>query len=142
MIIDPELWGPHYWFFLHTMTMTYPHHPNASTKKKYYEFIQNLHLFIPCENHSSNFQKLINEYPVTPYLDNRTSLVKWMHFIHNQINIKLEKPEMSLNDFYIDYYNKINNTYKNNNINKIISKVIYLVIICFLIIICFYGLQK
>ena len=37
--LDPDIWGPHFWFVLHTMAMTYPHHPNAVTKKKYYEFI-------------------------------------------------------------------------------------------------------
>ena len=38
------------------------------------------------------------------YLDNRESLIKWMHFIHNKINEKLEKPKISLNDFYVSYY--------------------------------------
>ena len=47
--LDPKVWGPHYWFFLHTLVMTYPHHPNTVTKKKYYEFIQNLPLFLPVE---------------------------------------------------------------------------------------------
>ena len=31
--LDPKVWGPHYWFFLHTVAMTYPHHPNSVTKK-------------------------------------------------------------------------------------------------------------
>ena len=36
LYLDPSVWGPHYWFFLHTISMTYPYHPNAVTKKKYY----------------------------------------------------------------------------------------------------------
>ena len=92
--LDPNIWGPHYWFFLHTISMTYPIRPNALTKKKYYEFIQNLPLFIPVEKISTEFSKLIDEYPITPYLDNRESLIRWMHFIHNKINQKLEKPEL------------------------------------------------
>ena len=96
--LDPNIWGPHFWFFLHTLAISYPHHPNAVTKKKYYELIQNLPLFIPVESIGSD------EYPVTAYLDNRESLIKWMHFIHNKINEKLEKPKISLNDFYLRYY--------------------------------------
>ena len=103
--LDPKIWGPHYWFFLHTVAMTYPHHPNAVTKKKYYEFVQNLPLFIPVEQISKEFEKLIDLYPITPYLDNRDSFVRWMFFIHNKINEKLEKPEITLNDFYVEYYN-------------------------------------
>jgi hypothetical protein len=104
--LDPKVWGPHYWFFLHTLAMTYPHHPNAVSKKKYYEFIQNLPLFLPVEEVSSNFSKLIEKYPVTPYLDNRDSFVRWMHFIHNKVNEELEKPQITLNDFFVKYYNE------------------------------------
>ena len=109
--LDPKIWGPHYWFFLHTVAMTYPHHPNAVTKKKYYEFVQNLPLFIPVEEISKEFEKLIDVYPITPYLDNRDSFTRWIHFIHNKINEKLEKPPISLNDFFVQYYNQ----YKSQN---------------------------
>ncbi len=109
--LDPKIWGPHYWFFLHTVAMTYPHHPNAVTKKKYYEFIQNLPLFIPVEAISKEFEKFIDLYPITPYLDNRDSFVRWMHFAHNKINEKLEKPQITLNEFFVQYYNE----YKSQN---------------------------
>ena len=113
--LDPKIWGPHYWFFIHTVAMTYPIRPNAVTKKKYYEFIQNLPLFIPIENISGEFSKLIDKYPVMPYLDNRESLIRWTHFIHNKINQKLEKPQISLSDFYIKYYEE----YKSQNVKMV-----------------------
>ena len=109
--LDPKIWGPHYWFFLHTVAMTYPHHPNAVTKKKYYEFIQNLPLFIPVEAISTEFSKLIELYPIAPYLDNRDSFLRWMNFVHNKINEKLEKPPITLNEFFVEYYNQ----YKSKN---------------------------
>ena len=49
MILDPKIWGPHYWFVLHTIALQYPLHPTKIIKKKYYDFIQNLPLFIPIE---------------------------------------------------------------------------------------------
>ena len=124
--LDPKIWGPHYWFFIHTVAMTYPIRPNAVTKKKYYEFIQNLPLFIPVESLSGEFSKLIDKYPVTPYLDNRESLIRWTHFIHNKINQKLEKPQISLSEFYVKYYEE----YKSQNVKmveyyKMREKVIY-----------------
>ena len=124
--LDPKIWGPHYWFFLHTVAMTYPHHPNAVTKKKYYEFVQNLPLFIPVEQISKEFEKLIDLYPITPYLDNRDSFVRWMHFAHNKINEKLEKPQITLNDFFVQYYNE----YKSQNeklaeFYKLKEKIVY-----------------
>ena len=102
--LDPEVWGPHYWFFIHTIAMTYPLSPNAITKKKYYDFIQNIPLFIPTENMAGHFTRLLDEYPVEPYLTNRESLIKWVWFVHNKINEKLEKPKITMNEFYSRYY--------------------------------------
>ena len=56
------------------------------------------------ESIASDFSKLLDEYPVNPYLDSRDSFIRWIHFIHNKINEKLEKPALSFNDFYVNYY--------------------------------------
>ncbi len=103
-ILSPEVWGPHYWFFLHTVALTYPHRPNDITKKKFYEFIQNLPLFMPIEESASEFIKLLDKYPVQPYLDSRDAFVRWVHFIHNKVNEHLEKPKISITEFYTNYY--------------------------------------
>ena len=96
MKFDAEIWGPHYWFFLHSVAESYPQHVNDVTKRKYYDLIQNMPLFIPDSEIGDKFSKMIDRYPVSPYLDNRDSFVRWMHFIHNKINVKLGKRELSL----------------------------------------------
>lgn len=96
MIFDSETWGPHYWFFLHTVAESYPMNPNSVTKRKYYDLIQNFPLFIPLPEMGNRFSKMLDSYPVTPYLDNRDSFVRWVHFIHNKFNVLLGKPELSL----------------------------------------------
>jgi len=128
--LDPKIWGPHYWFFLHTIAMSYPIHPNAVTKKKYYDFVQNIPLFIPVESMAGEFSKLLDQYPVQPYLDNKESFIRWMWFIHNKINKKLEKPQISLNDFFTKYYDEYK-SYDEKLIeyNKIKGKIIYFGII-------------
>jgi len=141
--LDPKVWGPHYWFFLHTLAMTYPHHPNSVTKKKYYEFIQNLPLFLPVQEISTEFSKLIDKYPITPYLDNRDSFVRWMHFIHNKINEKLEKPQLTLNEFFVEYYEQ----YKSQDdkmtyFYKIREKAIYFVILTSIVGAIYYLYDK
>jgi hypothetical protein len=110
MNLDSSVWGPHYWFMLHTLTLTYPNTPNEVTKKKYYEFIQNLPLFIPDETMGNEFAEYLDKFPVTPYLDSRQSFMKWMHFIHNQVNIKLGKHivdyDIALKSYYDNYLPK------------------------------------
>ena len=33
----------------------------------------------------NDFIKIIDNYPVTPYLESRLSFVKWVHYIFNKI---------------------------------------------------------
>ena len=56
-------------FFTHN-SLYISESPKCDNKKKYYEFIQNLPLFLPIDNISTEFSKLIDKYPITPYLDN------------------------------------------------------------------------
>jgi hypothetical protein len=104
MVLDSKVWGSHYWFVLHTIALKYPLNPNTVIKKKYYDFIQNLPLFIPIDNMGNTFSQFIDKYPVTPYLDSRESFVKWMHFIHNKINVFLGEPEISMTESMTRYY--------------------------------------
>ena len=132
--LDPKVWGPHYWFFLHTVSISYPHHPNAVTKKKYYDLIQNLHIFLPIENIATQFSELLDQYPITPYLDNRESFVRWTWFIHNKINEKLEKPKISMEEFYTQYYENYKpRDEKYRNFYKLRSKLIYFAIVLFVL---------
>lgn len=99
----PEVWGPYYWFFLQTIAHTYPLTPNSVTKRKYYDLIQNLPLFIPNSEIGNRFISLLDRYPVSPYLDNRDSFIRWIHFIHNRINRLLGKEELTLFEALDEY---------------------------------------
>ena len=103
MEYDPSVWGPHYWFFLHSVGFTYPELPTDGEKKKYYNLITSLPTFIPNNAAANNFQSLIDDYPVSSYLNSKESFLKWIHFIHNQINIRLNKPQLSYKE-YIKLY--------------------------------------
>ena len=141
MTLNPEIWGPHYWFVLYTIALSYPLKPNDISKKKYYDFIQNLPLFIPITNIGNTFSEFLDKYPVTPYLDSRESMIKWVHFIHNKINIYLSKDEISYYEamkLYYDNYKikKIKIYDERKNKHKFIfgTSVLLLIIICIFLI--------
>lgn len=105
MDMDVRVWWNHYLFFLTTISIIYPKYPSSLIKKKYYDLIKNLPIyFMPNEEFSKIFNNLLNLYPITSYLDNKESLCKWVWFINNKINEILEKPKITLSDFYILYY--------------------------------------
>jgi hypothetical protein len=135
--LNPKVWGPHYWFVLHTIALTYPQKPNETVKKKYYDFIQNLPLFIPIENMGNFFSNLLDTYPVTPYLDSRESFIKWMYFIHNRVNKELDSKQISLSESLEEYYKNYTRYNTTNKSNSVIIKKEY---ISFLIIIALFFL--
>ena len=143
MSLDAKIWGPCYWNFLFTVALTYPLHPNETSKKKYYDFIQNFSLFIPIPNMANFFLELIDAYPVTPYLDSRESMIKWVHFIHNKVNVDLKIPEMSLEDALHAYYKQYEpkeTQIKNELLKR--EKYLYAGFITLLIMSSFYIYKK
>jgi hypothetical protein len=106
MGLNPNIWLPKLKFTLQTIAITYPEHPNDVSTKKYYDFIQNLPVFIPMSPFGQEFIDMLDKYPVTPYLSSRLSFMKWIHFIFNKINEKLEKPQEDFYDSLEKYYNE------------------------------------
>ena len=130
MELYPTVWGPHYWFVLFSIAVSYPTNPNDVIKKKYYDFFHNLPLFIPHIEIGDDFSKILDKYPVTPYLDSRDSLMKWVHFIHNRINLKLGKNEIKLSEAVQEYYKHyLPRDIKKEKERKRNEKILYITII-------------
>ena len=95
MNIDSGVWeraiGSFYTPF-HLLTKS-----NDTCKRKC-DLIQNLH-FLPNEEIAKEFTRILNIYPVKPYLDSRASFVRWMHFIHNEVNRITGKEYLPYNSF-------------------------------------------
>lgn len=135
MILDPAVWGPHYWFVLYSIAVSYPINVNTVTKRKYYDFIQNLPLFLPVGEIGKLFSEFLDRYPVTPYLDSRESFIKWVHFIHNKINVYLGKREITYQQAMKTYYEHyIPKTVKRETDRRLRERYIFFAVIVALII--------
>lgn len=125
--MDSNIWGSHAWLFLHTITLNYPENPNKFDKEKYKNFFENLGNVIPCEVCKDHYKKNIKKYPIQ--LETRESLVKWLHNIHNLVNIKNGKEEFSYEDFIEKYTNLYSG---NSNYKKIIFLLFLIVVLIFI----------
>ena len=128
---------------LQTISVLYPQYPNDVTKKKYYDTIQNLPVFLPDYPIGKEFIKMLNKYPVTPYLSSRESFMKWVHFIMNKIKIKMEWEQ----DDFFDSLEKYYDNYKPKeliNKQKYKKRKQYIMIgtIIFMILLILYLLKK
>ena len=101
-----KVWLPHYYFFLYSVAHCYPTHPNEVTKRKYYDFIQNLPLLIPHSEYQKKMVSILYSFPVTPYLSNKDSFTFWVHFINNKLESEQGNKEKTYMEHLDDYYNE------------------------------------
>ena len=92
--LDPNIWGPHAWKFMHFVSLGYPENPTQNNKHLYKNFYYSLKDILPCEKCRNNYTKNITENPIDQHLENKDSLIKWVIDIHNKVNLELNKPTL------------------------------------------------
>jgi len=87
-----SVWGPVFWFFLHTMSFNYPVKPTEENKKHYRDFILSLKDILPCKYCRDNFKLNMQKLPLTmEKMKNRETFSKYVYELHEVINTMLNK---------------------------------------------------
>ncbi|PYH40831.1 flavin-linked sulfhydryl oxidase ERV2 [Aspergillus saccharolyticus JOP 1030-1] len=89
------------WKYFHTMLARYPEEPTEEQQETLRSFIYLFARLYPCGECASHFQGHLKKYP--PQVSSRNAAAGWGCFIHNEVNIMLEKPQFDCNnigDFY------------------------------------------
>ena len=131
--MNPEVWGPPAWTFLHSVTLAYPANPTDTDKTNYENLFTSLQPILPCAKCSQNYYRHLQEDPIRNHLDNKTSLVKWLINVHNKVNSSNDKRVLSYNEVMNHYKLLYNGDLSSKPIEK--SSNMYLIIIFFLLII-------
>lgn len=141
--MDPKIWGPHAWVFLHCITFAYPENPTAKDKEIMKSFLGALPGVLPCMKCRNNCKNHYKKLPLTDeVLASRASLTKWLIDIHNSVNVMNNKPikdPITAINEYKKMYNLSDNNKnkKNNNNNKLLLSSCCVVIILIIILIYF-----
>lgn len=134
--MDPSIWGEHAWFFMHTITFTYPKNPTETDKQHMYNFFMTLQYILPCEHCKTHYKNHLYQNPITPYLESRKSLVMWLIDLHNRVNRSLNKPVQKPKKI-LEYYKKIYANKQKKTVSSINTKsIIYFIIasiLCYLL---------
>lgn len=108
--MKPEIWGPHAWIFLHSITLEYPDNPTREDKSNMANFFNSLGNVLPCHKCRINFDKHLERYPLTDkVLSCKANLIKWLIDIHNCVNRINNKKELTYEESLqkiLDLYNK------------------------------------
>jgi hypothetical protein len=147
--MNQNLWGPKYWFTLHTLSYEYPMEPTSNDKIRYYNFISSLQYMLPCSICRVNFKKNLKSSPLEDHLHSRKDLVYWVIDIHNKVNLETGK-RLYTHEEVIQIYEKLMNTkielgesniqqvsFQLPKTSKIIINILLIVFIILLIIIIY-----
>lgn len=99
MHMPPEVWGPIFWATFHLTSMAYPDAPTYAEKRAAKEFFSSMVHLLPCPVCRGHFKEILSAMPVDSWLDDRRSLTEWVWMLHNRVNARLGKPEISQADF-------------------------------------------
>ena len=130
--MDANIWGSHAWLFLHTITLHYPDNPTEFDKEKYKKFFESLSHVIPCDICKSHYKQNIKKYPIQ--LESKETLTRWLHKIHNIVNVKNGIEEFS----YDEFIKKYSDMYSNNSKTKLLIPIL-IIILC---LVLFYIYKK
>lgn len=138
--MNPEVWGPSGWLFLHTITLNYPNNPTMYDKQYYKNFFISLQSVLPCDWCSKNYKIHMNKYPIDNYLNSKKDLVTWLILIHNEVNKIFKKKTLNYSEV-INIYKNLYNEKKTCSLNWhiIIAICISILIIISLIILYLYN---
>jgi hypothetical protein len=145
--MNQNIWGPHLWFSLHTITFNYPLKPTQDDKDNYRNFFNSMKNVIPCSVCKKNYIRHLNEIPIDQHLHNRKSLVYWVIDLHNMVNGETGKKILSYDNVikkYEDAYGKkivldgeIDNIYEEKTDYKSLffyKNIVYYLFVFFLIL--------
>ncbi len=132
--MDPRVWGPSGWFFMHSITLTYPDNPSDKCKEDMKRFFMCIGKVLPCYKCRNNFEDHLKKHPLDDKaLSSREELIKWLIKIHNEVNRISGKPEITYQETVEKFINESNKFEKSDDQSNLFSIVIILVHIALLI---------
>ena len=137
--MEPEVWGPHAWQFLHSITLSYPDNPTLEDKNNHAQFFNSIQNILPGQSCRDHYTQNLQALPIEQHLDNKESLFRWSVDLHNRVNVMNNKREYSY-DEVTELYEKMYD--KTSGIRLIGNKWLFIFLIILLIILGIYHHYK
>ena len=140
--MEPKVWGPKLWFFIHTIALNFPDNPTFQDIGNYEHFFENLKHIIPCDKCRLHYTQRLQANPVRKYLTDANALFIYTIDLHNEVNKSLGKRIYSYDEVAKIYKYHYNNPYSLGNIKRKIftikNMVVLLLVILFVLFIRHY----
>lgn len=91
-------WGPYFWGTLHIACLAAPPVLSDEHKAAFRNLIESFTLVLPCPMCQMHFREVLDMYPLDESLNTGADLFTWSVTVHNVVNAKIGKPQVSLKD--------------------------------------------
>jgi hypothetical protein len=91
-----DAWGKPFWNVMHSITFSYPDKPSDDDKDRIRIFFKIVPYFLPCSVCGMHFVKEMAAKPLSDeVLASMDTLSRWLVDLHNSVNVRLKKTEVS-----------------------------------------------
>ena len=106
-----KAWGGEFWRVAHSITFQYSEtNPSNEEKDTVITFFQIFPKLLPCWKCGFHFQQLLDKHPLTDdVLTNRNTLSRWLHLLHNKVNLSIGKKQIPYDEVAHFYLINMNN---------------------------------
>ena len=143
--MDPSIWGPPLWKFLHLVSIHYPHNPDKLDKTQHKQFLTSLNHILPCPVCADHYKNYMTNEKIDLALKGKKNYMKLIWNLHNDVNARNGTKILKYEEFIRLYKNmddknmdgtkrKINNKSVISNQKENISFVTILLIIILLLV--------
>jgi hypothetical protein len=94
--ISPSLWGDSMWVSMYSIAFGYPANPSTKAMQSAISYFKSMCELIPCESCKDEYTQLLLKHPIELSVRSGADLCKWVNRIHNEVNVKLKKPAVTL----------------------------------------------
>ena len=94
--LKPDFWGPSFWKTIHLAIIGMPEQLDATNKQALSDFLYSFTNLLPCKSCRDHYTLNIEENP--PDLTSKSSLWKWSVDIHNSVNQRTGKSELTYDE--------------------------------------------
>ena len=131
--MDPNIWGPVAWNYLHFLSISYPDKPTKIDIDNNKKFLRIFADILPCIKCREHFKSYIQSKDLDIELDSKQKYMKLVWNLHNNVNEFLAKDKIEFSVF-LRLYQDIIDSGKFNPIdikkeNTMLRRILYLVLI-------------
>ena len=87
-------WGPRLWRFLHALSFAFPEKPTPEQVDAFHKLLDALKVLIPCPECRNHYCEYLGGSPAPTNCGQ--NLREWLVNFHNDVNVRLGKPVVSL----------------------------------------------